>query len=133
MSTITVSYLPDAGSPNYSFTFSEFSGADLPRTYQAGATFTQSANGAAIISGAPYRQKYIWAVASPMTTADAASFDSMFQAWDTDRSAGLAAAVTVADTTFGGTVNGSAIFSTNPSYTRMSPTHMMVTFGLSEV
>jgi len=68
-----------------------------------------------------------------MTTADAASFDVMFQAWDADRSNGLAAAVTVEDSTFGGTVNGSAIFSTNPTYTRMSPTHMMVAFGLSEV
>lgn len=133
MSTITVSYTPDAGSPNYSFTFSEFSEAGLPRSYQAGAAFSQSANGTSIISGSPYRQKYIWAFSSPMTTADAESFDAMFRDWDSDRSSGLAAAVTVADTTFGGTINGVAVFSTNPTYTRMSPNHTMVSFGLAEV
>ena len=133
MSQIGISYTPQAGSPVYNFLFSEFSGADLPRTYQQSAQFTQSANGTSIISGAPYRQKYIWAVSSPMTTAEAASFDAMFQAWDTDRAAGYAAAVGIIDETFGSQVNTSAIFSTPPAYNRMSPTHMMVSFGLTEV
>jgi hypothetical protein len=133
MSQIGVSFTPNAGSPVYSFTFSQFSGADLPRTYQSTAAFNQSANGTSIITGAPYRQKYIWAVSAPMTTADAASFDAMFRAWDTDRSAGLPAAVGVIDQTFGATVNTSAVISTPPTYIRMSPTHMMVAFGLTEV
>ena len=133
MSQIGVSFTPDAGSPVYSFTFSEFSGAELPRTYQANTTFSQSANGASIITGAPHRQKYIWAISGPLTTAQAASFDAMFQAWDTDRAAGLAAAVGVVDETFGTTVNTSAIISTPPTYRRMGPAYTMVTFGLTEV
>lgn len=133
MSQIGVSFTPNAGSPVYSFTFSQFFGADLPRTYQSIAAFKQSANGTSIITGAPYRQKYIWAVSAPITTAEAASFDAMFQAWDTDRSAGLPAAVGVIDQTFGATVNTSAVISTPPTYIRMSPTHMMVAFGLTEV
>lgn len=133
MSTVSIGFTPSGGSPIYDFTFSEFSGAELPRTYQQSATFTQSANGASIISGAPFRQKYIWAIASPMTTAEAASLDAMFRAWDVDRSNGLAAAVAVVDTTFGTTVNANAIFSTPPSFTKMSPAYMMVTFGLTEV
>lgn len=68
-----------------------------------------------------------------MTTADAASFDAMFKAWDTDRAAGLPAAVGVIDQTFGTEVSTSAVISTPPSYSRMSPTHMMVAFGLTEV
>lgn len=133
MSQIGVSFTPNAGSPVYSFTFSEFSGAELPRTYQSSAAFNQSANGTSIITGAPFRQKYIWAISSPMTTADAASFDAMFKAWDTDRAAGLPAAVGVIDQTFGAEVDTSAVISTPPSYSRMSPTHMMVAFGLTEV
>ena len=133
MSQIGVSFTPNAGSPVYSFTFSEFSGAELPRTYQQTTSFTQSANGASIITGAPHRQKYIWAVSAPMLTTDAATFDAMFQAWDTDRASGLAAACGVVDETFGTTVNASAVISTPPSYRRMSPTHTMVTFGLTEV
>jgi len=133
MSQIGVSFTPDAGSPVYSFTFSEFSGAELPRTYQGNTTFSQSASGTSIITGAPYRQKYIWAISGPMTTAQAASFDAMFQAWDVDRSNGLAAAVGVTDETFGTTVNTSAVISTPPTYSRMSPTHTMVSFGLTEI
>lgn len=133
MSQIGISFTPNAGSPVYNFIFSEFSGAELPRTYQSSATFIQSSNGASIITGAPYRQKYIWAVSSPMTKAEAASLDAMFQAWDADRANGLAAAVGIIDQTFGAEVNTSAVFSTPPSYTRMSPTHMMVSFGLTEV
>lgn len=133
MSQIGISFTPDAGSPVYNFLFSEFSGADLPRTYQSTAQFSQSANGTSILTGAPFRQKYIWAVSSPMPTAEAANFDAMFKAWDADRANGLAAAVGVIDETFGTTVNTSAIFSTPPTYTRMSPAYMMVAFGLTEV
>jgi len=133
MSTIAISFTPSAGTPFYSFTFSEFAGAELPRTYQSTATFSQSANGASILAGTPSRQKFIWAISSPMATADAAQLDEMFRAWDADRASGLAAAVAVVDTTFGNSVTTSAIFSTPPSFRRMSPAYSMVDFGLTEV
>lgn len=133
MSQIGISYTPSGGTPVYNFVFSEFSGADLPRTYQSSVTFNSSSNGAAIVSGPAFRQKYLWAISSPLTAAEAADFDAMFRAWDTDRSNGLSAAVGIIDQTFGDEVNSSAVFSTAPTYTKMGPNYFMVAFGLTEV
>lgn len=133
MSQIGVSYTPSGGTPVYSFLFSEFSGAELPRTYQGGSQFERSSGGTSIITGAPYQDKYIWAISSPMLSADAESFDSMYRAWDLDRSNGLAAAVGIIDNTFGAQVNTSAVFSTTPAYSWMGPSYIMVSFGLTEV
>ena len=133
MSQIGVSYTPSGGTPVYSFTFENFTDNALPRTYQANASFSQSANGTSIISGPAYRQKYVWAISALVSTTEATSFDTMFQAWDTDRSNGLAAACGVSDETFGSTVSSSAVFSTPPSYLRMGPGFTLVAFGLTEV
>lgn len=132
MSQIGVSYTPSGGSPVYNFVIDNFDSNDLPRSYQNDAAFSKSANGTSIISGPAYRQKYIWVFSTMMTTARAAEFDEMFQAWDLDRSGGLAAAVGIIDETFGATVNTSAIFSTAPQYTRMGPAYTLVSFGLTE-
>jgi hypothetical protein len=132
MSQIGISYTPSSGGP-YNFLFSEFSGAELPRTYQASASFSQSSNGASILTGPSFRQKYIWAISTPMTKTAAADLDRMYRAWDLDRSNGLAAAVGVTDQLFSDSVSTSAVFSTPPSYSRMGPNHMMVSFGLAEV
>lgn len=132
MSQIGVSYTPNAGSPVYSFTFSEFTDGGLPRQYVNNASFDFSANGASIITGPAYAQKHIWAVSSVLSNAEAASFDAMFKAWDADRATGLPAAVGIIDQTFGAEVNTSAVFSTAPSYSKFSHTHMVVSFGLTE-
>lgn len=133
MSQIGVSFTPNAGSPVYSFTFTEFTDNALPRSYLDGFEFSRSTNGSNILTGAPYRQKYIWAISSPISKADAVSFDAMFQAWDTDRSNGLSAAVGIIDDTFGTQVNTSAVFSTNPVYDRWGPAFVLVSFGLTEL
>ena len=133
MSQIGVSFTPDAGSPVYNFVFNEFTSNTLPRSYLDGAAFDRSANGASILTGSPFRQKYIWAISTVVSKADAISFDAMFQAWDTDRGNGLAAAVGVADETFGTTVNTSAVFSTAPTYDRWGPQFVLLSFGLTEV
>ena len=133
MSQIGVSFTPSGGSPVYSFTFDNFGDNSLPRAYQSTASFSESANGTSIISGPAYRQKYIWVFSSIITTEKAAQFDVMFQAWDSDRAAGLPAALGVTDETFGATVNTSAIISTPPSYVRMGPRLTMVAFALTEV
>ena len=133
MSQIGVSFTPSGGSPVYSFVFDNFGGNELPRSYQGNADFSQSANGTSILNGPAYRQKYIWVFSTVIETTEAYQVDAMYRAWDQDRSQGLPAACGVADETFGTTVNGSAIFSTPPSFVRMGPKFTLVSFGLTEV
>ena len=133
MSQIGVSFTPSGGSPVYSFVFDNFGDNALPRNYQSEATFSQSANGTTILDGPSYRQKYIWAFSSIIPTTQAVQVDAMFQAWDTDRSAGLSVACGIIDETFGATVTTSVVFSTPPTYVRMGPQFTMVAFGLTEV
>jgi hypothetical protein len=132
MSQIGVSYTPSTGSP-YSFLFSEFSGSELSRTYNNLIAFKASANGASILTGPAFTQKYIWAISTVILTTTAESFDEMFKDWDIDRSNGLAAAVGITDTTFGTTVDTSAVFSTAPSYSRLGPKYTSLSFGLTEI
>ena len=133
MSQIGVAYTPSGGSPVYNFVFDNFGDNALPRSYQGGASFDQSANGTSIIGGPAFRQKYIWVISSIITQVEAASFDEMFQAWDTDRAAGLPVAMGITDDTFGPSVSTSAVVSTSPSYVRMGPKFMLVSFSLTEV
>lgn len=132
MSQIGVSYTPNGGSPVYSFLFSEFVNESLPRQYTNNASFSFSANGASIITGPSYSQKRIWAISGVLPNSEAASFDAMFRAWDSDRAAGLPVAVGIIDETFGATVSTSAVFSTAPTFSKFSHTHMVVSFGLTE-
>lgn len=133
MSQIGVSYTPSGGSPVYSFVFDSFSDNNLPRSYQGSASFDQSANGASIISGPAFRQKYIWVISTIVKKEDATSFDEMFQAWDTDRAAGLPVALGITDNTFGPSVSTSVIVSTPPSYLRMGPRFVLLSLSLTEV
>ena len=132
MSQIGVSYTSESASV-YSFVFSNFVDSALPRQYTNNASFNFSANGASIVTGPSYNQKNIWAVSAVLPNADAADFNTMFQAWDEDRSAGFPAAVGITDTTFGDTVDTSAVFSTAPTFSKFGPGHMIVSFGLTEV
>ncbi len=133
MSQIGVSYTPSGGSPVYNFVFSKFIGDELPRSYASSASLEFAVNGTVTMTGPAYKQKRIWAISSPMSNAQAAEFDAMYQAWDTDRGAGLSAAVGVADTTFGPTVTTSAVFTTAPTYSKFGPADKLVSFGLTEV
>ena len=134
MDQIGVSYTTSGETPVvYSFTFNQFTDDGLPRAYANSATFEASAAGTSVLGGPAVRQKYIWAISSPITNAEAEQFDAMFRAWDQDRAAGLPAACGVADETFGGTVTTSAVFSTAPSYSKFGPAMMLVSFGLTEV
>ena len=133
MSQIGVSFTPSGGSPVYSFVFDNFGDNGLPRSYQSQASFSQSANGTTMLEGPAYRQKYIWAFSSIVSTSEAVQIDAMFQAWDQDRSNGLPVACGVTDETFGSTVATSAVFSTPPTFVRMGPKLTMVAFGLTEV
>ena len=131
--SLGISYTPVAGTPVYDITFTEFADSALPRSYSSDVSYDLSANGATILSGPAFRQKYIWAISAHQRPEKAQEFDAMFRAWDEDRSNGYNAAVGIIDDTFGTQVSGSAVFSTAPSYVYVSPSITLVTFGLSEV
>ena len=133
MSRIGISYTPSSGAPIYNFVLDNFGGPELPRSYQQSAEFSQSANGASIIVGPAYRQKYQWVISTIMPKADAAEFDEMVRAWDLDRASGRPAACGVTDETFGDSVTASAVFATMPTYVRQGPQFFLVSFGLTEV
>lgn len=133
MAQIGLSYTPSGGSPVYNIVLSNFGDDGLPRSYDGSANYTDSANGAAILDGPAYLQKYSWAVSSLVPKALALEFDEMFRAWDTDRAAGLPAVCGLSDTTFGPQVDTQVLFITPPSYTYMGPVLTMVSFGLKEV
>lgn len=132
MSALAVAFTTTTGS-TFNVTFKAFSGAELARTYDASVSFERSISGTQLIQGRPGRQKYIWAISSPLSEAEAQELDDMFQAWDEERSKGLAAAVGVVDETGLRYVSASAVFSTPPTYTRFGPKNYLVAFGLTEV
>ena len=129
---IGISYTADGGSV-YNFQIDNFGDNAMPRSYVGSASFDLSANGASILGGPAYRQKYQWVVSTIMQTTEAETFDTMFQAWDADRAAGLTATCGITDQTWGPDVSTSAVFVTPPSYTRLSPILTLVSFGLQEV
>ena len=131
MSVLGLSYSAQGGGV-YNFVLDNFGGNEMPRSYESSASFSSSANGASILTGPAYRQKYQWVISTIMPTASAHEFDEMFVDWDTDRSAGYPVALGVNDQTFGATVTGNAVFVTPPSYTRMGPQLTLVSFGLLE-
>ena len=131
MSQIGLAYTSQGGT-SHNFVIDNFGGNDLPRTYQASAEYGSSANGAVLQSGPAFRQKYQWAISTIMSKSDAADFDEMFTDWDADRAAGYPVACGITDETFGAVVNGSVVFGTPPSYTRLGPGLMLVSFGLLE-
>ena len=133
MPTIGISYTPSAGSPVYSFQIDNFGDNAMPRSYVGSFAFSQSLNGANILGGPAFRQKYQWVISTIMNTSDAQSFDAMFQSWDVDRASGLTAACGIIDETWGAVVDTSAVFITAPTYTRLSPILTLVSFGLQEV
>ena len=132
MSALAVAFTSVTGA-SFNITFNEFTGAELARTYDSSVDFERSISGTQLIQGRPGRQKYIWAISSPLSEADTRELDDLFQAWDEDRARGLAAAVGVLDETGFRSVSASAIFSTPPTYTKFGPTSYLVAFGLTEV
>jgi len=131
-SIIGISYT-DEGGTVYNFLVNNFGDNAYPRSYVGGVSFDMSANGATLLGGPAYRQKYQWVISTIMQTTNAQEFDAMFQSWDTDRASGLTAACGITDQTWGSTVDTSAVFVTAPSYTRLSPRLTLVSFGLQEV
>ena len=129
---IGISYTADSGTA-YNFQIDNFGDNAMPRSYVGSMAYDMSASGASILGGPAYRQKYQWVISTLMQKLTAESFDTMFQAWDTDRAAGLTAACGIIDETWGPDVDTDVIFVTAPTYTYAGPQLMLVSFGLQEV
>ena len=134
MASITISYTAQHGANTaYSLEIKQFSGEDLPRSFQGGFAFDNSANGTSILSGPSYQEKRIWAISAPLEEADVQTLYNMFKAWDTDRAAGLPVACGVLDNTFVETVSANAVFSTPPSFAKLGGYGFQADFGMTEV
>lgn len=132
MSAIGIAYSGGAG--GFNIVITNFGGNEYPRSYQESAAYSQSVNGASILSGPAFKQKYQWAISTIMLNADAEILQNMFESWDSDRSEGLAAAVGIIDQTGPGSdISTNAVFGTAPTFVRVGPLQMMVSFGLLEV
>jgi len=132
MARLGLSYTAEEGTV-YNYILDNFGDDSYPRTYVATATFDTSVNGTNILGGPARIQKYTWAIASVVPSANAQGFEAMFRAWDLDRSNGFAAAVGIVDETFGPSITTTAVFVTPPSYTRMGPYYTMISCGLQEI
>ena len=133
MASIAIAYTGGNPSNSYNIVFDEFLSDDIPRTYDASASFGRTASGATSLDSRAGRQKFIWGISILVPSATAQSLDNLFQAWDYDRAQGLAAACGLVDQTFGSSVSTNGVFSSPPSYRYTSCTHYEVSFGLTEV
>ena len=120
----------------YDFTFTDFTGGELPRTFVSTSALTRSATGAQVYGGAPYTAKYIWAISVVSDKEEARQIMDMFEAFDQERSTGNLPKITVTDTTFGPAVTGEAVFTTPPSVGRWGGAAALsyaVSFGITQV
>lgn len=104
----------------------------LARTYVSNNSYSYSANGASLLTGPAFRQKYVWTVSAFLAPEEALTLDGMFRAWDADRGTGLPAAIGVTDQLFGDTVDTSAVFTVPPAFARYSAKTWQVDFAIQE-
>jgi hypothetical protein len=136
--SLTISY----GSDTVSFT--KFSGDDLPGSVLGQANLEFSQIGLGYATGPARTQRKIWAVATYATSAEIVTLNTIFTAWDTDRSTSLnTAVVNVVDNLLSQatgnssipTVTTTAFFTTAPSVSLVGRSNeiFLLSFGLTEV
>jgi len=136
--SLTISY----GSDTVSFT--KFSGDDLPGSVLGQANLEFSQIGLGYATGPARTQRKIWAVATYATSAEIVTLNTIFTAWDTDRSTSLnTAVVNVVDDLLSqatgnssiSTVTTTAFFTTAPSVSLVGRSNeiFLLSFGLTEV
>lgn len=130
---ITISYTGQQAQGVTAVTIKNFLGTTRPRGYQDNNSIDFAITGSTFITGPSYRNKYLWAVNTLLSSADADTLETLFENWDSDRGAGYTAAVNVVDATTTTTKNSSAVFSTAPVFERSGPNNWSVAFGLTEV
>lgn len=125
-------------------TFSDFSGDDLPGTVLGQASLEFSQLGLGYAQGPARTQRKIWAIATYATTAQVATLNTIFTAWDSDRATSLnTAVVTVYDDllrekTGNSSIpitNTTAFFTTPPTVSLVGGSNeiFLLSFGLTEV
>ena len=130
---ITISYTGQQGQGAASVVIKNFLGNTRPRGYQDNNSVDFAVTGSVFILGPSYRNKYLWTINTLLNNTAAATLETLFENWDSDRGAGYTAAVSVVDATTTSTKNSSAIFSTAPAFDRNGPNYWSVAFGLTEV
>jgi len=132
VASIGIAYTSNQGT-TFNVTFSEFAGAEFARTYDGSVEFQRTGTGTTSIAGLGRRQKYIWAISAHLTKAKAKEVDDLFKAWDNDRSKGRAVACGITDETLFDSLTSTAIISTPPTFTYLSPDRYSVALGLTEL
>ena len=115
--------------------FFEFLDQELPRQFVSDSAVNVSAQGAQIYSGNSYVARNIWTINSPVTNEVAEGILEAYRRFEANRSEGGLPYVDIEDKTFGSTVIATAVFSAPPSVSKFgnSPTHVIITFGLTQV
>ena len=133
MAAIAIAFTQQTGAQaSWNLVFSQFTSQDYPRQWLPEAKFDRSVTGAVVLDGPQYRQKYLWTIDCIVTKTEAEQLHALYEAWDSDRAQGYSVAVGIADNTFAGTVNSSAVFSSPPSFTFLHG-NTIVNFALTEV
>lgn len=120
----------------YDFTFTDFTGGDLPRTFVSTSNLTRSATGAQVYGGAPYTAKYLWTIDTVVTKEEGYNVMQMYIGFDASRSLGELPIIIVTDTTCGPELVANAVFTTPPSLTKFGGAASKlyaVTFGVTQV
>lgn len=132
MADFGIAYSSSGGS-SFNVILTAFADSSIPRSYSNENGMTPGLAGATLFTGPAYSQKRIWSISAVVTKAVALELDSLFRAWDQDRSDGISAACGVIDRTFGPDVSANAIFSTAPVFDYVNKNHIVASFGLTEV
>lgn len=132
MADFGIAYSSSGGS-SFNIILAVFAESSIPRSYSNESGMVPGLAGATLLTGPTYSQKRIWSISAVVTKIIALELDSLFRAWDQDRSSGISAACGVVDRTFGPDVSANAIFSTAPTFDYVSDNFIVASFGLMEV
>lgn len=107
----------------HSYSFSKFSGTELPGQRIAQATLNYSALGVGYMTGPAVQQKHMWAISAIIPAADRAVLESLYDAWDARRATGANdAVVTLVDGLLGASaLEYNCAITEPPSYSTLGP------------
>lgn len=113
----------DIAYDGHSYSFDKFNGTELPGQRIAQATLNYSALGVGYMTGPAVQQKHMWAISAIIPATDRPTLESLYDAWDAERSTGSnGAIVTLVDGLLGAsTVTYNCVITEPPSYSTMGP------------
>lgn len=120
-------------SGTFNVVFKNFTDNIFPRSYESQSNFTRTSSGTTALAGSGSQQKRIWAVSALVSKGDALELETMFRAWDLDRSDGYSAACGLTDDCFGPSLTTNVVFTTPPSFAWAGPQLVQVDFAVTEL